>query len=86
MQHPASLALLGAACAFSTASAAGSLPRGVGPECELSPSPIHPWDNIQLTIPFSRIFLQKQGNLPMHFQSSYQTLRLPSQRQLLRLP
>lgn len=34
MQHPRSLVLLGAVSSL-TAAAAGSLPRGVGPECKL---------------------------------------------------
>lgn len=36
MQHPKSLALLGAVCSF-TVAAAGSVPRGVGPECKFEP-------------------------------------------------
>lgn len=39
MQRPASLALLGAVCW--TVAAAGSVPRGVGPECELMLSGRH---------------------------------------------
>lgn len=37
MQHPKSLALLGAVCSF-TVAAAGSVPRGVGPECKFEPA------------------------------------------------
>lgn len=33
MQHPKSLALLGVVCSL-TVAAAGSVPRGVGPECK----------------------------------------------------
>lgn len=36
MQHPKSLVLLGAVCSF-TVAAAGSVPRGVGPECKFEP-------------------------------------------------
>ena len=40
MQHPRSLVLLGAIYSF-TAAAAGSLPRGVSPECQLA----DPWQH-----------------------------------------
>lgn len=95
MQQPRSLVLLGAIYSF-TAAAAGSLPRGVGPECQLAPLPQHPLNGLLrddsfnggplLTPTHSCIVLRGQIRIHLHHGCFHQAQPEQSQRQHVRLP
>lgn len=88
MLQPRSLVLLGAVCSVAAA-AAGSLPRGVGPECQ-SRAPADAIDIARplplLTRPRSRVLLCRQGRVHLHHGCLDPPKHGQSQRQHVRLP